>query len=220
MTAFIIILSILLFLFILSLFNININLLYRDKPELTVKVLFFKFVFKPKDDKKRKKLKKQPKVKKKKKKKRSEKQPQNTGKQKGKKKNYIAELMKKQGLSGLIDIFKDLLSLVSGVLKGFFKYYIIHSLNVDIIIGGDDASDTAIQYGTACAVIYPVLGQMYTRLNVEDYSADIRCDFEEDSKTQVTAQLYSSIRIIFVLIIAFKVLFKAIKTYLKIKFKK
>ncbi|MCH5201812.1 MAG: DUF2953 domain-containing protein [Oscillospiraceae bacterium] len=218
MIAFIIIVSILIFLFVLSLFNINVNLLYKDKPELTVKVLFFKFVFKSENYKKKKKPKKQPNVKKKKKKKKPEKQSQNTAKQK--KKNPISDLMKKQGLSGLIDILKDLLSLVSGVLKGFLKYYIIHDLNVEIVIGGDDASDTAIQYGTACAVIYPILGQIYTRLNVNDYSADIRCNFEENSKTQVTAQLHSSIRILFVLGIVFKALFKAGKTYLKMKFRK
>lgn len=122
-------------------------------------------------------------------------------------------------MSGLLDILKRLLSIAKGSLSNFFKYFIIHNFDVKVTLGGDDPSDTALGYGAVCAVVYPVMGRLYTTLNIEDYTADVVCDFNEDSKTTAFAYLYGSIRIIFILKIAFGALFKLIKTYLKMKFR-
>jgi hypothetical protein len=103
--------------------------------------------------------------------------------------------------------------------SNFFKYFIIHNFDVKVTLGGDDPSDTALGYGAVCAVVYPVMGRLYTSLNIEDYTADVVCDFNEDSKTTAFAYLYGSIRIIFILKIALGALFKLIKTYLKMKFR-
>lgn len=122
-------------------------------------------------------------------------------------------------MSGLLDILKRLLSIAKGSLSNFFKYFIIHNFDVKVTLGGDDPSDTALGYGAVCAVVYPVMGRLYTTLNIEDYTADVVCDFNEDSKTTAFAYLYGSIRIIFILKIALGALFKLIKTYLKMKFR-
>ena len=194
MTALIIIFSILLFLFLVSLIKINVIAEYRDKPKVTLKILFIKInIIKEKKAKK--------------------KSTSNKPKSQTKKKNTKKKTKKN-------DTKKErLLSIAKGSLSNFFKHFIIHNFDVKVTLGGDDPSDTALGYGAVCAVVYPVMGRLYTTLNIEDYTADVVCDFNEDSKTTAFAYLYGSIRIIFILKIAFGALFKLIKTYLKMKFR-
>ncbi len=218
MTALIIIFSILLFLFLISLIKINVIAEYRDKPKVTIKILFIKINIIKEKKAKKKSTSNKPKTQTQKKntKKKSKKKPK---KNDTKRESKSTALLKKQGVSGLLDILKRLLSIAKGSLSNFFKYFIIHNFDVKVTLGGDDPSDTALGYGAVCAVVYPVMGRLYTTLNIEDYTADVVCDFNEDSKTTAFAYLYGSIRIIFILKIAFSALFKLIKTYLKMKFR-
>ncbi|MGN1126331.1 MAG: DUF2953 domain-containing protein, partial [Ruminococcus sp.] len=113
---------------------------------------------------------------------------------------------------------KELLTLSKGVLGGFFNRLIIHNVEVKITVSGENAFDTAMVYGTACAVVYPVMGRLYNSLNIEDYTVDVQSDFREDSKTTVYAYAFGTIRLIHIIIIALKALFRALKTYFKMKF--
>ncbi len=222
MTALIIILSILLLLFAFSMCRLKIIAEYRDKPVITFKLLCFKYVIKQKDKNKGKKKsaeKSSKKAKKKKKSKTKDNKKSSPKESKGKKKNPLNSLIKKNGVAGLIDILKELISLATGVFKGFFKRFIIRNIRVNIVVGGDDAADTAVQYGSVCAVVYPIMGQIYSRLNVLDYSADINCDFSENSKTKAEAHLFGTIRVIFIFSLVIKALFRALKTYIKMRFR-
>ena len=210
MTVLAIILLIFLVLFLLSLFNVKLTAKYEEKPLVIVKVFFLKFKF-PADKKTKKR-------KSKKKKSSPKKTEKKQGKDKKQSKNPLKQLWGKKGLSGLLDILKELLALSKGVLKGFFNRLVIHNVEVKITVGGEDASDTALGYGTACAVVYPLMGRLYNSLNIEDYTVDVQCDFSEDSKTTVYAYAFCTIRIIHIIIIALKALFRALKTYIKMKF--
>ena len=213
MTVLAIILLIFLVLFLLSLFNVKLTAKYEEKPLVIVKVFFLKFKF-PAEKKAKKKKPKKKKKSSPKKKKTDKKQE----KDKKQSKNPIKQLWDKKGLSGLLDILKELLALSKGVLKGFFNRLVIHNVEVKITVGGEDASDTALGYGTACAVVYPLMGRLYNALNIEDYTVDVQCDFSEDSKTTAYAYAFCTIRIIHIIIIALKALFRALKTYIKMKF--
>lgn len=211
MTVLAIILLIFFLLFLLSLCKVKVTARYEDKPIVMVKFLFLKLTFPAKKKAKKKKSKKKKKTS----------PPKKTDKkqQKDKKsKNPLKQLWDKKGLSGLIDILNELLALSKGILRGFFNLLIIHNVEVKITVGGEDASDTAIGYGTACAVVYPVMGRLYNSLNIEDYTVDVQCDFSEDSKTIVYACAFCTIRLIHIIIIALKALFRALKTYFKMKF--
>lgn len=212
MTVLAIILLIFLVLFLLSFFNVKLTAKYEEKPLVIVKVFFLKFKF-PSEKKAKKK-----KPKKKKSSPKKKKTDKKQEKDKKQSKSPIKQLWDKKGLTGLLDILKELLALSKGVLKGFFNRLVIHNFDVKITVGGEDASDTALGYGTACAVVYPVMGRLYNALNIEDYTVDVQCDFSEDSKTTVYAYAFGTIRIIHIIIIAIKALFRALKTYFKMKF--
>lgn len=213
MTVLAIILLIFLVLFLLSLFKVKLTAKYEEKPLVIVRVFFLKFKF-PSEKKAKKKKPKEKKKSSPKKKKTDKKQE----KDKKQSKSPIKQLWDKKGLSGLLDILKELLALSKGILKGFFNRLVIHNVEVKITVGGEDASDTALGYGTACAVVYPVMGRLYNSLNIEDYTVDVQCDFSEDSKTTVYAYAFCTIRIIHIIIIAINALFRALKTYIKMKF--
>lgn len=212
MTVLAIILLIFLVLFLLSLFRVKLTAKYEDKPIVIIKVFFLKFKF-PSEKKAKKK-----KPKKKKSSPKKKKTDKKQEKDKKQSKNPIKQLWDKKGLTGFLDILKELLALSKGVLKGFFNRLVIHNFDVKITVCGEDASDTALGYGTACAVVYPLMGRLYNALNIEDYTVDVQCDFSEDSKTTVYAYAFGTIRIIHIVIIALKALFRALKTYFKMKF--
>ncbi len=215
MCAVIIILSILLLLFLISLLNIQLIAGYRDRLSIVIKVLFFKIDLSPK---KKKPKAKEKKGKGKKQKKTKQKKSDEKEKPKKKKENPLKTLWNKQGVSGFVELLKDVLNLAGGVLKGFFKRFIIHNLDVKISFAGEDASDTATGYGAVCAVVYPLVAQIYSRLNVKDYSVDILCNFEQGAKTELDCSLYGTIRICHIFSITLKAAAKAVKTYLKMRF--
>lgn len=213
MTVLAIILLILFLLFFLSLCKVKVTARYEDKPLVTVKFLFLKLTF-PAEKKAKKK-----KPKKKKKSSAPKKKPdKKQEKEKKKSQNPMKQLWSKKGLSGLMDILKELLKLSKGVLRGFFSRLIIHNVEVKITVSGENAFDTAMVYGTACAVVYPVMGRLYNSLNIEDYTVDVQSDFREDSQTTVYACAFCTIRLIYIIIIAIKALLRALKTYFKMKF--
>lgn len=225
MTAVIIILSIFAFLFLISLIRIRVIAEYKNKLQLTIKVLFIKFRFKIPDKKEKPKdnTKKKSKKKKQKKSDTKNKKEKKTDKDKNKsskkKDSPIKSMLKKQGVSGLVDILKDMLKLVKGTLRYFFKHLIIHDFTVFISVAGEDANETAVQYGAVSAVVYPATSALAQNLNVKDFSADITCNFEQDSKTEAYCYFNATIRIVFLIILALKAAVRAVKTYIKMRFR-
>ncbi|MDO5448600.1 MAG: hypothetical protein Q4F70_03220 [Clostridia bacterium] len=53
----------------------------------------------------------------------------------------------------------------------------IKRLNVGLVIGGDDAAETALKFGRIGAVLYPALGKITNSLTVGDVSLDMTPDY-------------------------------------------
>lgn len=218
MICLIIILSILLVLFLISLLNIKLIASYKEKLSLVIKILFIKIDLSPKEEKKKKPEKKPKKKKEKKKKEDKKTDSKKSEKKEKKKKNPFKILWEKQGISGFVELLKDVLKMVKGVLKRFFRRLVIQNFELKISFAGEDASDTATGYGALCATVYPLMGQLYSRLNVKDYSVDITCNFNNGAKTEIDCSLYATIRICHILSIALRAAARAVKTYLKMRF--
>ncbi|MGN1131709.1 MAG: hypothetical protein ACI4RL_02295, partial [Ruminococcus sp.] len=137
MTVLAIILLIFFLLFLLSLCKVRVTARYEDKPLVSVKFLFLKLTFPAEKKAKKKKSKK-----KKKTSKTTKKTDKKQEKEKKSSKSPMKQLWDKKGLSGLIDILKELLKLSKGVLRGFFNRLIIHNVEVKITVSGENAFDT------------------------------------------------------------------------------
>ncbi len=125
------------------------------------------------------------------------KEEQNQAPEKEKKPNkFVERLKKKLGLD--IDLKEDaqngdisdsvnkiitLLTLLSSQLKWLVKKLRIDVLRILIICGGGDAADTAMDYGTVCAVVYPFFGYVTENLNLKKDAEELNigCDFEGES---------------------------------------
>lgn len=208
-------------LLIISLIKIEITAEYKNKLKLIIKVLFIKKVIvkkfnEEKTEQQKKKEEKKPQKKKQKKPKKGKKQKTENPKKENK--SPFRKFFEQQGISGLIEIVKQLLILIKGTFRYFFKHFKVHKLVVRITVAEDEASKTAINYGRVSAVVYPLIGQLAYALDFEEYKVNVLCDFDEGGKSNAYLYMYGSVRIIFLIVLALKAAVRALKTYLKLKF--
>lgn len=118
-------------------------------------------------------------------------------KQKKKKENpalkWLRSLYKKGGVDAITEAFKKIASLAGNVLKPIFKNIRLRSLDIDITAASDNAADTAINYGKLCAGIYPALSVILNIVKYNDYTVNIRPDFD---KKELEADISAEISLI------------------------
>lgn len=121
-------------------------------------------------------------------------------------------ILKSKGLSGLLDFFKELAGVATGTGKKLFSHLVIYQLSVDISISNEDAAKTAIQYGQACAVVYPAMSIITTVAKCKQSHVCVIADFD-DKKTKADFRLKAGMRPIFVLTAGISGLTRLIKVY-------
>ncbi|MGN1138035.1 MAG: DUF2953 domain-containing protein [Ruminococcus sp.] len=177
-----IILSILLCLFLLTLFNVYIYAEYKDELSVWIKIAFFKLQLIPQKPKKKKKKHKKKKVQEKKK------EPE-------KQENVLKNFIKEKGLSGIINILKQIATLATETLKDLFKRVTLVSLRLNIQIAGEDAADTAIKYGYCCSVIFPAVSAILSVVKYKERNVQVVPDFSDNPETKIDGRLVARIRI-------------------------
>ncbi len=202
-----IILSILLCLFLLTLFNVYIYAEYKDELSVWIKIAFFKLQLIPQKPKKKKKKHKKKKVKEKKK------EPE-------KQENVLKNFIKEKGLSGIINILKQIATLATETLKDLFKRVTIVSLKLNIQIAGEDAADTAIKYGYCCSVIFPAVSAILSVVKYKERNIQVVPDFSDDPETRIDGKLVARIRICSLLWFAVTKIGKILKLLINYKMKR
>ncbi len=212
MTALYIILGLLLLLLLLLTFVLSIRLRftakYSDTLSVVLHVLFIDYTLVPFPEKKKK-----PKKRKKVKKQDTKKQPE---KKKEKKQSLLKKYTEKNGVDGLVSIITEIASLVTTTLKGLFEHIVIKKFDVDIIIRGEDAADTALKYGKTCGVFYSAVAVVLSTAKFDDYNLNLTPDFDETKDSKVKCETYFYIRTYYVVLY----LLKAGIKLLKIRYKK
>jgi hypothetical protein len=128
-----------------------------------------------------------------------------------KKDNLFKTYLEKYGftdtVSKIFELLSDALKELSFILKKakFKKVYLT------IITATDDASKTAISYGTICSVVYPVTAYMDNELKVSKNAFDINigCDFNTN-KPDYSFEIEVSLK-------SFSAVISAIKLFRKYK---
>ncbi|MGN1131128.1 MAG: DUF2953 domain-containing protein [Ruminococcus sp.] len=202
-----IILSILLCLFLLTLFNVYIYAEYKDELSVWIKIAFFKLQIIPQKPKKKKKKHKKKKVKEKKK------EPE-------KQENVLKNFIKEKGLSGIINILKQIATLATETLKDLFKRVTLVSLRLNIQIAGEDAADTAIKYGYCCSVIFPAVSAILSVVKYKERNIQVVPDFSDDPQTKIDGKLVARIRICSLLWFAVTKIGKILKLLINYKTKR
>lgn len=81
------------------------------------------------------------------------------------------------GFEGTIEIIQYVALKTKVMVSKILKHIVIKELFVDLTVAGDDAADTAINYGKTCAAVFPALGTICTNMKVREYDVDIDPDF-------------------------------------------
>ena len=180
-----------------------VDVQFQDSFLVKIKVLGIPITVFPQKEKPQTEVKKVKKGKKKK----TEEEKEKTGKF-----SKIKGILKSEGLSGLLDFFKELAGVAAGTGKKLFSHLIIYQLSVDIAVSNEDAAKTAIQYGQACGVVYPAMSMVTTVAKCKQSHVCVIADFD-NKKMKADFRLKAGMRPFFVLTAGISGLIEFIKVY-------
>lgn len=207
MTAMRVLLIVIAVILILLMCPLKVFLDYDGDLKLNLGYLFLKFQLVPPKPKKKKK--KKPEEKKEK-----EKKPEEEKKEE-KKPGTFQRLMNKHGIDGLIEILKEVVSIVVDFLRDFAKHLYVTRCNIRICIVGNDAADTAIKYGYVCSAVYPLISVLEQNSVLKKHYTDISAGFLAE-KTAAEMEMTFKIRPLFLLGAVFRAAFRGIKVLVKL----
>lgn len=197
MTVLYIILGILLVILLLLSNPLKADIVYNGSWTVKIKYLFLSFQIVPA----KKKDKPQKAVKSKKK------QKEQTN---NKTQNSTLSFIKQKGLSGIVILLKDIVDLINRSGRQFLRHLLIYKLDINAAMAGEDAAQTAMNYGYACSAIYPAVSFIESHLKKCRYCLNITADFDAH-KTVIDTHIVLGIRPVFALHTAIKVLIGAVK---------
>ncbi len=215
-----IILIVIAVLILLLLIPVHVLLRYDgDTTRLWLRYLFVPFTFVPKKKKAKNEKEKNDNATKKENRKKSEKDKSEKAEtdEDEKKESTFARIFKAQGLSGVIAILEEITDIVRKFLDSVLKHIIVRKMKLKIIVGGEDAYQTAMNFGYCCSGVYPILGTLsalITFKKVPDVS--ITADFDR-KESDIFLEFDISSRLLFLLASLIIYGIKAVKLYLKIK---
>ena len=175
--------------FVIILLNINIKIFmhYDDEKQLNclVKYLFLKKVLIPQSEKsKRKKAKRRIK--------------------RGRSPDEAISLSElyedSDGLRGFIKSLAEIVKSLWSLLKAILNNATLKKLEFKMNVASDDAADTAVTYGYANAVVYPIVGAVLENvMKFDDYTVDINADFSEDAEPSAEFDFNLNIKLLHLL---------------------
>ncbi len=201
MTALYIILGILLFILLLLSIPLKADIVYNGSWTVKIKYLFLSFQIFPV-----KKKKKQRKTYTKKKKQNPQKADQTNEKQK----NSSLSFIKEKGFSGTVTLLKDIINLITQSSRSFLRHLLIYKLDINSAIAGEDAAQTAMNYGYVCSAVYPAVSFIESHLKKCKYHLNLTANFDS-TKTVIDTRVILGIRPIFALHTVLKTLVGIIK---------
>lgn len=116
----------------------------------------------------------------------------------GKKKKSFKNFFKGRSLGGKLSAVFNILKEILNKAEFVLKRSKIEKFELDVTVSGEDAAVTAIEYGAACAVVYPAVSLILNYNKSLKETINIVCDYKD---TKPTLQFYGvvSIRLIHLL---------------------
>lgn len=206
MTALIVALAIILFFAFLLFMPVVLYADFKNELYLSVRYLFVKIRLLPEKPKKKKKAAKEEKDNEKPK---AEQENETLEKLKG--------IVKKTGISGFIEIVAEISKIAAKGVMGIVRHVVISRLDVEIKNGGEDAAQTAINYGYISAALYPSVSIILN--NVKKYkSARVQIFPDYDSRdTTVKCSAKVKVKLWWIVLSAVKTFIKMMKEFMKLK---
>lgn len=137
--------------------------------------------------------------------------PQKTEKANGdtkppqKEQGIFAKLKAKYGFKGAIKELFDFAGKVINKIKPQLLKIKFRKFKLDLIIVGEDAAMTAIEYGAVCGVVYPVLSFIDQNLNIKLKQINVQAGFKH-TESEFSTSFDVKANALLLSIIAFKAL--------------
>ena len=210
MTAIYIILIIIVFLVFVFISPIYVTVLYEDELLLKLRFLCFSFKFnsnkgseensKDDSDKPNKKEKK-------------------ISKPKKESKKSLLDTIKENGIFNSTKIFKELMVIILKRVKKFMTHIKANLVDINYVIVGEDASDTAIKYGVISSIAYYLQSLFYTNKILKKSKVNIIPGFNYQESC-LELRFKASVRIFRIISLAFAVMCDIMKCMFKLKYQK
>lgn len=126
-------------------------------------------------------------------------------KPKEKEQGIFSKLKAKHGFKGAVKELVGFASLVINQTKPQLVKIKFRKFKLDLIIVGEDAAMTAIEYGAVCGIVYPVLSYIDQNLNIKLKQINVEAGFKHNESV-FTTSFDVKANVILLLIIAFKAL--------------
>ncbi len=120
---------------------------------------------------------------------------------KGKELNWDDEvtlqgLYEEKGLIGFLQVLKLTIKNTWSLLVSFLKRATLRKLEIKLNVVGEDAADTAIIYGWANSIVYPIVGAIVENVaEYKDLDVQINPDFTEGADSSVLANAVATIKL-------------------------
>lgn len=193
MTALIVIGCILLFLILLLLCPVSVQIQFKDALSGRVRYLFFVYRIQSQEEPEEK----------------AEKEIEKKAESK-EGKNKIKDIISQRGLSGFLNLLKEIMAAATEQVKKLLLHVIVTRLNLDVTVATDDAAKTAVTYGGSCAVIYPAMSFLVTQTKCKKYGVSVVPDFDR-TESVVSFELRAHIKLLFLV----KTALASLKIFLK-----
>lgn len=176
----------LLMIFISLCLKVKVFFIYKEnKPRIYLKILFFKFDFSKKTGQSKSKIKAE-------RKKMSGEHAQDKVVNDGKNAENKAAKTKKE--PELFDVLKLVLKLLEDFVPRFAKAIFVHIKSINIIVGKEDAADTAVFYGRVCAIVGGICAfeNLIPNFSIADGAIFVDVDYESGKTVGETEIIISA----------------------------
>ena len=165
-----VLLGILALLLLLLLTPVHLQARYDGALRVRARYLFLVFPLYPRPEKRKKTVKRA-------KRKRREASKAEPEKKKKKELSQWERLLREEGPSGLVRTVADLARLAGTAAGRILAAVTVDRLTLCLIVASEDAADTAVNYGKACAALYPSLAVLESAVRVRRRDIALAPDF-------------------------------------------
>lgn len=184
MTALWIILGVLAVLLFLLLCPVVVHTTFQKELTLKMRYLFFTYQVAPQTEKRKKEAAGEPEEEKK------EAQEH--------KKSKIQEILEQKGVSGLLELLRQIGEVANGAARKLFRHLVVTRLRLEIVVADEDAAQAAVNYGYVCGIVCTALSLFLHNAECKQYHVQITPDFDrKESGAELDFQ--AKIRLLFLL---------------------
>ena len=89
-----------------------------------------------------------------------------------------------------VGIVLDLIRAIAGPLPFLLRHFRVTGLDVQVVVGGEDAAEVALNYGKLCGIVHGSLAALKNLISVRIKRVDIFCNFcSEETNQQINFKL-------------------------------